>query len=175
MQKPTLIALVFVATTTLGCQDFQKLIEMDPDAYPDEPYEYVDVSDTFRIGGDYIKVLDDYERKNPNPHLQTPVPLAPRNRSEFNHYPRDLIPRWKAGNETAHKTQYLVQHQWTCRGKEEEFGEWTNERPMFTYLTGKQSMNIRFIGAQPGRWRVKAIDESGEGPWSEWLYFRFTE
>jgi len=30
-----------------------------------------------------------------------------------------------------------------------------------------------FIGAQPGRWRVKAKSEYGESEWSKWFYFRF--
>jgi hypothetical protein len=33
-----------------------------------------------------------------------------------------------------------------------------------------------FVGAQPGRWRVSAVDDSGrEGPKSDWWTFRYTK
>jgi hypothetical protein len=40
-------------------------------------------------------------------------------------------------------------------------------------ITGT-SFNHSFVGAQPGRWRVRAKVGDRYCSWSEWSYFRFT-
>jgi len=41
-------------------------------------------------------------------------------------------------------------------------------------ITGT-TCRFSFVGAQPGRWRVQAVDGMGNaGPTSAWSYFKFT-
>jgi hypothetical protein len=142
---------------------------------PHGPYAYHDYSDTLRIGGDFID-MESYEPGKPNTTLQPPTLVYPPNHSVFSYYPRELFYRWKPAAGTPPNAQYLFEYDSTCCGNDEKFGDWTKaSEPMFAYRTGKQTLNDRFEGAQPGRWRVKAIDATGESAWSDWSYFRFTQ
>jgi len=107
--------------------------------------------------------------------LQPPTLLSPPDRSVFGHYPRELVYRWKPAPSTPAGAKYLIQCDDTSYGNDATFGDWSRQQDSAdTNRTGKTSFHDWFAGAQPGRWRVKAVDETGESEWSEWRYFRFT-
>lgn len=141
---------------------------------PAGPYQYDDVSDTLRLGGDYLEAIARRPDGPINPALAPPVLINPPDKSVYAHYPREIVLQWSPAPGTPPDVQYLAQKDFTS-DDDREFGDWSKQpEPFFTYRTGKTAMSIRFVGAQPGRWRVKAIDKTGESPWSQWRYFRFT-
>lgn len=137
-------------------------------------YDYEDIG-ALRIGSDSLESIADRKEGPKSATLKPPVPLAPADRSVFQHYPREIVLRWKPAPDTPFEVQYYVQTDFTTKGDVEVFGEWDGDSPMFTERTGKTSMNYRHFGAQPGRWRVKVFDKSGESEWCAWQYFRFTQ
>jgi hypothetical protein len=141
---------------------------------PNGPYGYVDYGQV-RVGGDYIKQVDSKPGKV-DPGLEPPNLLFPSDRMVFSHYPREIVFRWNPVDGTPADAQYLFEEDFTCDDKDQKFGDWSREpEPMFAYLTGKTTLNDRFVGAQPGRWRVKLVCKSGESNWSSWKYFLFTQ
>lgn len=50
--------------------------------------------------------------------------------------------------------------------------DWING---WNYYQDEQSFTVNFAGAQEGRWRVWAVDASGnQTPKSPWWYFKYT-
>jgi hypothetical protein len=101
------------------------------------------------------------------PRLQEPA-----NGSVFNHYPRTLTFRWAPVNIPGATYSLEVDAfgainagQWAAQSFR-SFGVYHN-------ITGT-SFNHSFVGAQPGRWRVRAKVGDRYCSWSEWSYFRFT-
>ncbi len=141
---------------------------------PRGPYQFRDYSDARRVGGDFIETVA-YKPGIKDDHLRPPKLLYPLDRMVFSHYPRELVYRWQPAESTPPDAEYLFEYDLVC-GDDEKFGDWSKQPdPMFAYRTGKTTLNDRFLGAQPGRWRVKAIARSGESDWSEWRYFRFAQ
>jgi hypothetical protein len=105
--------------------------------------------------------------------LKPPILTSPANRSVFSHYPRRFTLRWLPAAGTPKNVAYLVQWQSTDPNTK-QFGNWAHEKaPGFAFRTPETSFADEFIGAQPGRWRVKAVDKTRESNWSEWRYFLF--
>jgi hypothetical protein len=137
-------------------------------------YGYADVSDTMRIGCDCLAVVSYPTAAPKSPTLKPPVLINPPDQSVFGHVPRVIEYRWEPAAGTPPDARYLFQHDFVS-GDDERFGDWSrSEPPSQAHLTGKTTLNGRFVGAQPGRWRVKATDTTGESEWSEWRHFRFT-
>ncbi len=157
------IATVILPFTLSGCANASR-----------GPYQYRDYSDTMRVGGDFIEMVT-YKAGLKDNHLRPPKLLYPLSRMVFSHYPRELVYRWEPAERTPPDAEYLFEYDFVC-GNDEQFGDWSKQPdPMFAYRTGKTTLNARFVGAQPGRWRVKVVAKSGESDWSEWRYFRFTQ
>jgi len=108
----------------------------------------------------------------PAPGLVAPTQLSPANGSVFEHYPRTTRLQWSPVPGAA---TYTVEIDAYDPGS----GRW------FSDLAGKPwdlvpniketSYSFDFVGAQPGRWRVWAVDANGlEGPQSGWWEFRYT-
>ena len=56
-------------------------------------------------------------------------------------------------------------------------GKWAAEANLTWLVSGALSQNVYehlFVGAQWGRWRVRAKVGGRTCPWSDWRYFRFT-
>jgi len=139
------------------------------------PYNFCDISDTLRVGGDFIQVVAYPSGAQKSQTLKPPILLYPPDRAVFCHFPREIVHRWQPAKGSTEQARYLFQYVFTT-GQEEQFGDWSNHpAPAEAYLTGKTNLNERFVGSQPGRWRVKAVDETGESEWSEWRYFRFID
>ncbi len=106
--------------------------------------------------------------------LAVPEPLEPAAGATYDHYPRQTIAAWSAVNGADY---YLLEVQLTLPLGEPGAGTW------FPHPDGLSSAPVRaesamflFVGAQPGRWRVRAVDEHGRsGPSSSWRTFRYTQ
>jgi hypothetical protein len=113
------------------------------------------------------------QSEDPSTSLEVPQHLSPSDGSVFNHYPRTTQLQWMP---VSGATSYTVEVDcFHCC----ESNKWCSD-------VGKTWMivpNIRttnytfnFVGAQPGRWRVWAVDSSGrEGAKSAWREFRYTQ
>jgi hypothetical protein len=98
----------------------------------------------------------------PKPTLATPVLLTPKDGSLFGHYPRTTVLTWQP---VPGATKYRV---------EREFygGVWVAYPVVEVAST---SFTFDFVGAQPGRWRVTALDDiGGTSLPSDWWNFRYT-
>jgi len=107
-----------------------------------------------------------------------PKLISPRNQSVFNYYPRSVTFQW-TDSEGAKPIRYVFELQFTSEGDFTKFGDW--KKGGRTWPAGQPITDLVFteykidwVGVQPGRWRVKAVNSYGESGWSEWYYFRFT-
>ena len=106
-------------------------------------------------------------------HLKAPVQIFPPNNKVFNHYPRRTLLRWKR---VRGAVKYVVEvdcfH--CCKS-----GKWcydVNHKAWLKKVTNKTYLRFNFVGAQPGRWRVWAVDARGvSGYKSPWRVFRYTK
>ena len=92
-----------------------------------------------------------------------PILISPKNCSKFKHYPRIINLRWAppAGD---YPMQFEIQ---VDHGDHD--GNFFEDRP---YDGGDGLYHcFSFVGAQPGRVRVRAVNERGIGPWSDYRYF----
>jgi hypothetical protein len=95
-----------------------------------------------------------------------PQLIAPENNKEFDYYPREVTFVWAAVS-AAGSVWYNIEI------------EWNGGSSWQTYTLAQSLPNTtftmdNFVGANPGRWRVWATSSTlGDGPKSEWRYFRF--
>lgn len=113
-----------------------------------------------------------------NRGLPAPRLISPTNGAVFNDFPRTLTLKWEAVPDA---TGYVVEVDFYdpqgLPGAGLKPG-WVSERDSHIYIqqsVSATSFPFDFVGAQPGRWRVWAIDMNGqEGSKSDWCVFRFT-
>ena len=109
--------------------------------------------------------------------LQAPRLKSPPSEIEFEHTPRELQLVWGTVSGAASYTLDL-----DCKGccaprYDVYCGDEEGGKPLLTIpaLTQPEFFTT-FIGAHPGRWRVRAIGKDGKpGPWSGWSTFAFTK
>lgn len=95
--------------------------------------------------------------------LAAPALVSPANGTTFNHFPRSVTLVWAP---VAGADKYVLERQY------QSLGTWTSYPVVEVNAT---TFSFNFIGAQPGRWRVRAKTNSGtEGAWSAWSTFNFT-
>lgn len=96
-----------------------------------------------------------------------PKLVKPFDRTIYDHFPRDVTLEWEAVPEAVN---YEVELQW----KHLDDGEW-HMIPNYPVVTDATSHNIKFVGAQPGRWRVVAFNNKKQrSEYSDWRQFEFT-
>jgi hypothetical protein len=104
--------------------------------------------------------------------LTAPVQVSPANGTAFNNYPRHTTLVWRAVQGAAH---YGVEVD--CFGCCQA-GKWcTDVRKKYLIVPSVNATQhaFDFVGAQPGRWRVWAIDAQGQaGPKSPWWESKYT-
>ncbi len=99
-----------------------------------------------------------------NVPLAAPVQVAPADGSVFDFFPRTTTLQWNAVDRAE---SYSVEIQFFSSGT------WTTHGTSTGGIAGT-SYTFDFVGAQPGRWRVWAVDESGEaGSRSGWWGFEY--
>jgi hypothetical protein len=102
--------------------------------------------------------------------LGTPVLVSPSDKTVFSNYPRIITYAWMP---VPGATDYNVETSY----QNPKTGIWSE--PVSSKVTGvtNSAYTTRFIGAQPGRWRVTAVDSTSkfiDSPPSDWRYFIFT-
>ncbi|MBO0725456.1 MAG: redoxin domain-containing protein [Blastocatellia bacterium] len=106
---------------------------------------------------------------NPDtPALPAPKLVSPEHLSRFDHYPRTTALVWEAVPGAA---GYRVETDFQYSGV------WASESRGYaiTVDVTATTYTFSFVGAQPGRWRVWALDASGrEGTKSEWREFVYS-
>lgn len=93
--------------------------------------------------------------------------LEPHNAAMLTAYPRQINLKWEALSGAA---RYVIEVQ----AQDPETGEWFPHPGQSRWTTSVPSQAIEFIGDQPGRWNVVAIDEdnsrSQQSLWHEFFY-----
>ena len=94
-----------------------------------------------------------------------PKLIIPKGNQVFDHYPRIVDLRWYPCS-GQYPMQYVVEFDTLNKP-----GGWVSQslRAESPYLA------VSFGGMTKGRWRVKGKNSKGEGPWSEYRYFEFTQ
>ncbi len=105
-----------------------------------------------------------------------PVPVKPFDHQVFSHYPRETRYEWKPVMVEGVPVEYHVE---VDAYHAKEAGKWAIEtecgkNAFAEYKTSKTYLDASFVGAQRGRWRVRAKVGNMLCPWSEWNYFRYT-
>jgi len=123
-----------------------------------------DCNDTFTFKGPISKANVTW-----NCTLSTPVQLSPANGTVFNNYPRTTTLQWSAVSGAASYTVQVYYYQpgdTTCTGGAQDY---------LTPNITSTSYTFDFVGAQPGCWRVWAVDAAGrQSPISGWWEFSYT-
>jgi hypothetical protein len=123
------------------------------------------------------KAVSDAE-KQPGVHLAAPVQLSPADDTVFNEYPRLTKLEWSP---VEGAVSYAVEVDYCAGGLRDRPGCVTpqplrirNNPP--TSGIDATTYEFYFVGAQPGRWRVWAVDKEGrEGfrsPWRRFVYLK---
>lgn len=107
-------------------------------------------------------------RLGPDP-VKVPVQLAPKNNTEFTHFPRKVILRWRAVSGAS--SYELEVDCLSCR----QAGKWDSEVGLAWHKASVKvtSYSFEFSGDNQGRWRVRAVKAGRRSDWSPWWMFKF--
>lgn len=101
-----------------------------------------------------------------------PQPKQPHEADTFDHYPRKLTFQWDPVNLPGVKYTLEVDAYHAINA-----GKWAEETGqtfcIYNNINGT-TYEHSFVGAQSGRWRVRAVVDGRECSWSPWSYFKFT-
>lgn len=102
--------------------------------------------------------------------------LSPANLSVFNIFPRTTTLTWSAvAGATSYQVDRAYCEVWTMPDYPSTCSVWTSYP---TTTVDGTSMQFDFVGAQPGRWRIRPVFSGGDnvvlGDWSNYWYFRYT-
>lgn len=101
-----------------------------------------------------------------------PAPEQPQPEDVFDHWPRKMQFRWDPVNIPGAK--YAVEIDAIGAISTGKWAEEINQTfGIYHNITG-QTLDHEFVGAQRGRWRVRAQIGGRNCSWSPWSYFRFT-
>ena len=102
----------------------------------------------------------------PAPHI-----ISPENNKVFDEYPRNLTLDW---DEVPGAAKYEIELLACDQMGENCFD--LLEVHQLPKETNGTIYSLEFVGAQPGKWRVRAVDAAGvPGEWSSWWGFRYTK
>lgn len=143
-----------------------------------------DRTECFEYSGTYsleLRVIkwDDSEEKRTEiitvevAGLTAPLQLSPADGTVFDHYPRTTTLQWSPVSGAAN---YAVEIDcYHCC----QIDAWCTDIGQVWQVVPRistTSHTFDFVGAQPGRWRVWAVDAKGQvGPQSGWWEFRYTQ
>ncbi|HBB31659.1 MAG TPA: hypothetical protein DDZ80_03030 [Cyanobacteria bacterium UBA8803] len=100
-----------------------------------------------------------------------PKPEQPQPGDVFDHWPRKMQFRWDPVNLDNVKYTLEVDAYGAVNGK---WSEETNQSFLVYHDISGITLNHTFVGAQRGRWRVRANVDGTACSWSPWSYFQFT-
>lgn len=101
-----------------------------------------------------------------------PQPIEPTGGQVFHHYPRKIQLKWAPVNLPGVK--YTVEVDAFHAIHANQWAEQTGQVFAMYHNIAGTSLSHSFVGAQPGRWRVRAVVGGVACAWSPWAYFRFT-
>ena len=104
-----------------------------------------------------------------------PELIYPESGGTYDHYPRLLDLRWHLSS-GKYPLHYEVEHQFANVHYEKENGQRKKQvvwSPASVVRLNLPHYVLVHAGSQPGRWRVKAVNEIGESEWSEFREFVF--
>jgi hypothetical protein len=124
------------------------------------------------------KAIDESE-KQAGVHLPAPAQVSPADGATFDHFPRRTRLEWSPVEGAA---SYRVEVDF-CEGREDRRHDCFNPSPFTNSKLAPPSARLQgttyefdFVGAQPGRWRVWAVDAEGregfKSPWRRFVYQR---
>lgn len=106
--------------------------------------------------------------------LDAPVQISPLNGAEYTHYPRTTTLIW--GAVTGAATYTVEIDCYHCCAVEQWCTDVGETWQIVPYVKGTE-YTFNFVGDQPGRWRVWAVDATGndgiKSPWQEFTYGTF--
>ena len=113
-----------------------------------------------------------HARVDGQPPPLVPLQVAPPSDSVFDHFPRTTTLEWTS---VAGATSYVVEVDcFSCCRKNAWCTDIGGPSEVIRGITDT-SYSFKFVGAQPGRWRVWAVDtDERESPRTEWRRFRYT-
>jgi hypothetical protein len=123
------------------------------------------------------RALDESE-KRAGVNLPAPAQTAPAEGATFNHWPRRTRLEWVP---VEGAVSYWVEVDY-CSGRRRDAQSCPDPQPLFNVMKFNPptsgikatAYEFDFVGAQPGRWRVWAVDREGrEGFKSPWRLFKY--
>ncbi len=122
--------------------------------------------------GKLVIALTTWEGANSSVTLSAPRQISPGNGKSFDVYPRTTELRWaRVGGAASYTVEIDCLH--CCQS-----GRWCSDVSKPWKLAADLSSTryrFNFVGAQPGRWRVWAVDRQGNaGRKSSWWEFKYT-
>jgi hypothetical protein len=136
---------------------------------PKNKFDQTEISNTDSGNTDTEKQRQ--EQANAQRQLGVPTQLYPRDGTVFDNYPRETKFGWSA---VSGATRYIIEIQF-CQN--EGCNDTTAHRwaKISVKSVAGTTYTTEFVGAQPGRWRVWAINANGlETPKSDWWEFYYT-
>ena len=106
--------------------------------------------------------------------LSTPSPVSPENLSVFDFFPRTTPLSWSAvPGAVSYQLGRSYCESWQLPDYASTCTVWTDYPVADVVGT---NFTFDFVGAQPGRWRVRAVfSDDSTGPWSDYRYFRYLQ
>lgn len=101
-----------------------------------------------------------------------PQPVHPLNGQVFSDFPRTMQFKWKPVD--LPKVKYTVEVDAFHAIHANQWAEKTGQVFAMYHNIKANQLNHTFVGAQPGRWRVRAVIDGSSCAWSPWSYFKFT-
>ena len=102
--------------------------------------------------------------------------LSPKEGAVYNHYPRKTTLKW---SQVGDKILFFKEYRYEVQ-VDYKYGKTWALNDGRVYIHKKKlkdtSYTFNFVGAQPGRWRVRAVRLDGvKCPWTPWRTFRYTK
>lgn len=122
------------------------------------------------------KIKISLESQNDNKALPVPILISPENNIEINSFPRKTFLRWEsAGDITSYEIdiEILSHNEWV--NLNETFLKGRGVKYYNDIVQGQTSLYFEGIGAQPHRWRVRAISGWDVSQYSEWRYIIYRQ
>lgn len=101
-----------------------------------------------------------------------PTPKQPQAHDTFDHWPRKIQFGWDPVNVPGAMYSLEVDAFGAINGN--KWAEATGQSFLTLHNISGTTREISFVGAQPGRWRVRAKIGGRNCSWSPWQYFNFT-
>jgi hypothetical protein len=103
-----------------------------------------------------------------------PAQLTPAPNTTFNHYPRNTTLAWSAVSDPSGPVTYRVEVEY-CHGSVYDPSSCTPRTDWCAGALSGTTCSFNFVGMQPGRWRVRAVDNAGnQSAYSDWSSFAFS-